>query len=137
MPHLVSDIEHSLSLCDTFPMLTGFEISLYAQILESAGDRILEKGILGAMVVAEAIAIFWLWRDGRTQQLNLQASLQRLNEQRIADAKAVQDQLLANNTACVTALGTSTYTMQEMKETNDEMKEVLRYIERILRERKI
>jgi uncharacterized protein YhaN len=106
--------------------------ALYAQILESAGDRILEKGILGAMVVVEAVAIFWLWRDGKAQQ----AQLQKLNEHRIADAKAVQDQLLDNNTACITALGTSTNTMNEMKDTNDELKEVLRYIERMLREKK-
>jgi uncharacterized protein YhaN len=106
--------------------------SLYAQILESAGDRILEKGILGAIVIVEAVAIFWLWRDGKAQQ----AQLQRLNEHRIADAKAVQDQLLDNNTTCITALGTSARTMQEMKDTNEELKEVLRFIERILRERK-
>lgn len=81
---------------------------------DAASAELLKLGFPGVVILMLGFACLRLWLDNR----NLQAL-------RVEDAKAVQAQLLANNTQCVTALTNAANSMEAQAQCTKELKDAI------------
>lgn len=118
----------------------------------------LQAGLLGSLCVIFGLVIFFLWRESKKERETAAeqrqkeresvtaeckkereafiAALQAVYEQRIEDGRVTQQQMLEAVKQCTTAMTTTVTAMEGQHETISELKDLLREMNAILRDRR-
>jgi hypothetical protein len=96
-----------------------------ASVATTAASQIVHDGVLGSLVILLGILLIYLWRDARTQQVENAKQVSALQEQRITDAFAARDKMLANGEKTTQALIDATNTFEMQREAIVDLKNTL------------
>lgn len=95
-------------------------------VMQSAGERLFQYGVLGILVVVFAVVIYSLWKESARDRREYIQKLEELQQQRVADAKAVQATMVEIAQKSTEALNTVTAAATACRETMLEVRETLR-----------
>jgi len=102
--------------------------------LTSAGDQLLQAGLLGTFVLIFGVVIVWLYREGRTERTAMMLQISDLQKERVKDAQFHRDQLVEVIRQCTTALTSVTTTLEGQKDAMMELRDAFREVAGEMRE---
>jgi hypothetical protein len=95
-------------------------------VQETVVTEALQYGIVGLIAVVFAFVIVQQWREGRGDRRACADEVKALQEARIADAKAIQAQMLDIIKQCTSALSTVSANLDVQREATLELKDTLK-----------
>ena len=98
--------------------------------------ELLKGGILGVAVLALAAVIVALWRDLRAAQRMFLEELQKLQAQRVDDAKGARDAYVVVVKECTSALNNNAQAVREMAESSEGLRESFKELAEEIRARR-
>ena len=95
-------------------------------LVSDAGDRLIQSGLMGTMLVVFSFVIVYLWREAKAERVWFLEQVKAVQQARIDDQKATQTQLLELVRLNTTALMSNTTTIEGLREATVELRGALR-----------